>query len=65
MNSEKEVTGQVMHSDPELVGKNIHPTHFSVQKTSLRNSDYDSGYEWIDMGSGHFKRVPKKTKDES
>lgn len=37
-----------------------HQTHFSVEGNQTDSKDYDSGYEWLDCGRGHWKRVPKK-----
>lgn len=38
----------------------IHKTHFGVVKPLLRETDYDTGYEWVEISPGHSKRVPRK-----
>jgi len=52
---------QTEPKEPKEPEKKIHQTHFSVSENPLRNNGYDNGYEWIDYGNGHWKRVPKKT----
>ncbi len=39
--------------------KKIHQTHFPVPKIQLKDDEYDSGYEWVNLGNGKWKRVPK------
>lgn len=44
--------------------KQIHHTHFPVLKIPLKDTGFESGYEWIDLGNGRMKRVPKKKEKE-
>ncbi len=57
MNTEKE------GSNPS--DKKIHQTHFPVVKIPLPDTDRDSGYEWVRSGTCRWKRVPKKTEDDT
>lgn len=64
MSTEKEGHDETEHVDVVIIGKKTHQTHFSGLETPLEDNDYDSGYEWVDMGNGRSKRVPKKTEDK-
>lgn len=45
--------------------KKIHKTHFPVVKTPLKEGNFNSGYEWVDKGNGHWIRILKKTESEN
>lgn len=47
----------------ESEGELHRQTHFSVEKKPIDSKGYNSGYEWVDCGRGHWKLVPKKAKN--
>lgn len=61
MGVEKQSSDQADHKASAEVDKKIHKTHFPVSKTRLRDNGYDSGYEWVNSGTGRLKLVRKKT----
>jgi len=51
---------QTEPKEQEKSEKKVHQTHFTVPENPLRRNGYDNGYEWVDYGNGHWKRVHKK-----
>lgn len=39
----------------------IHKTHFPVIKIPLKDDGQERKFEWVDIGNGHWKRIPKVT----
>ena len=37
--------------------KKFHKDHFPVTEIAIRNTAFDSGYKWVRVGSGRYKRV--------
>ncbi len=56
---ENEPRDQSVDGTAKNEGKKVHQTHFSVLPIQLTDDEYDSGYEWVSMGNGKWKRVPK------
>jgi len=57
---EKEHNEQAEEKKPVDIRKKTHHTHFPVPGKKLRQTDYDTGFEWVPSGTGRLKRVPKK-----
>lgn len=53
---------QTEPKEPKESERKVHQTHFTVTENPLRGNGYDNGYEWVDCGNGHWKRVHKKAK---
>ncbi len=47
-----------------MSSKEIHQNFFTVPKTKLRDTDYDSGYTWKNEGNGKWMRMSKKKENE-
>lgn len=60
MNPEKETDDRSQEKVSPATEKKIHKTHFPVEKIPLQDSNLDTGYEWVDLGNGRWKRVTKK-----
>jgi hypothetical protein len=57
---EDEYTGTAGHE------KAIHHDSFHVkQMPKLRKSDFDSGYEWVEIRPGRWKLLPKKVLEDA
>ena len=63
MDTEKQSRDQTEHKTLPMDDKTIHPTHFQIPEVELKDRNYDSGNEWVDLGNGRLKLVPKKKKN--
>jgi len=63
MGIENQSNNPIEQKAPTEVGKKIHQTHFSVQKTHFPDSGQaNNDYEWVKSGPGRLKRVLRKLK---
>jgi len=47
--------------EPKESGDGIHFNQIAIPvKHKLRDTGYDSGFEWIPIGGGRLKRIPKQ-----